>query len=525
MSAQVSASSVLSAPAGDWVVGGGLEGRRIRLRPAGLVSLILLIFGVVWLTHLSYTSLSAPTDNIEQLTWVGSLEGGYYKHPPLPTWLFWLPVKLFGATALTSYVVGATFTVGAMALLWGLLLRLRGWRYATVALLAVLCITYYNGRLNYYNHNVVLMFFVTASAALCWKAHSTGRLGWWAALGAALGLGALAKYQIAVTMACVLAFWLQQRGWRDPAARLGLLLASLMSLVMFVPHLQWLRGHDFAPIHYAMNSSLGAHLHAQARWGESFHWLANQVLNRAAPAWMLLGWVVHASYRRTASCLQDRVPLKATATSTTGESSRALLLIWGIVPLLFMPLVGLIVGADLQLQWGTPFLLFAVPAAMETANCRMAWLRSALRPALSAFAVIQMLLLVLSHLTSPRGPQALQDHHWRAFDGASLARAVAPAAREILGGPICVVSGPASASGALALELQERPSVLIDGRYDQSPWVDTQLVAKCGALELSDGPPLAGGTAVGSTFPGLTWRVQMPSPQWDTSATAMALSR
>ena len=523
MSAQVSTSPVPSAPAGEWRARGGLEGPGVRLLPAGLVSLILLIFGIVWLTHLSYTSLSAPTDNIEQLTWVGSLEGGYYKHPPLPTWLFWLPVKLFGATALTSYVVGATFTLGAMALLWGLLLRMRGWRYATLALLAVLCITYYNGRLNYYNHNVVLMFFVTASAALCWKAHSTGRLGWWAALGAALGLGALAKYQIAVTMACVLAFWLQQRGWRDPASRLGLLLASLIALLMFVPHLQWLRGHDFAPIHYAMNSSLGAHLAPQVRWGESFHWLADQVLNRAAPAWLLLGWVAYASRRRTALARQDTAG--PTSTSPTGESSRALLLIWGIVPLLFMPLVGLVVGADLQLQWGTPFLLFAVPAAMEFASRRVAWSRSALRPALSAFAVIQMLLLVLSHVTSPRGPQALQDHHWRAFDGASLALTVAPAAREILGGPICVVSGPASASGALALELPERPSVLIDGRYDRSPWVDTQLVARCGVLELSDGPPLAGGTVVGSTFPGLTWRVQVPSPRWNASTTAMALSR
>ena len=69
--------------------------------------MLLLLFGAVWLAHLSYTSLSPPTDNIEQLTWVGALEGGYYKHPPLPTWLFWVPVQLFGVTAWTSYVVGA----------------------------------------------------------------------------------------------------------------------------------------------------------------------------------------------------------------------------------------------------------------------------------------------------------------------------------------------------------------------------------------------------------------------------------
>ena len=105
--------------------------------------LTLLIFGIAWLTHLSPTSLSAPTDNIEPLTWAGSLEGGYYKHPPLPTSWFWLPPKLFGATAWTSHVVGASFTLGAMALLWVLLLRMLGWRDATLGLLAVWCITCY----------------------------------------------------------------------------------------------------------------------------------------------------------------------------------------------------------------------------------------------------------------------------------------------------------------------------------------------------------------------------------------------
>ena len=233
--------------------------------------MLLLMFGAVWLAHLSYTSLSPPTDNIEQLTWVSALEGGYYKHPPLPTWLFWMPVQLFGMTAWTSYVVGATCTLGTMAMLWRLLCDMRGWRHATLALLAVLCITYYNGRLYYYNHNVVLMVFVTASAYCCWKARLTGRIGWWVALGLAIGLGALAKYQIAVTVACVLVLWLTQRGWRDPRQRLGLLLSSLVALLVFSPHIAWLRSHDFGPISYAIESSLGAHLDPSTRAGESLH--------------------------------------------------------------------------------------------------------------------------------------------------------------------------------------------------------------------------------------------------------------
>jgi hypothetical protein len=47
-------------------------------------------------------------------------------------------------------------------------LRLRGPTHAGVALLAALCITYYNGRLHYYNHNILLLLLSSASAWLCW---------------------------------------------------------------------------------------------------------------------------------------------------------------------------------------------------------------------------------------------------------------------------------------------------------------------------------------------------------------------
>lgn len=480
------------------------------------VALGLFLFAAVWLLHLSYTSLSPPTDNIEQLTWVHSIEWGYYKHPPLPTWLIWLPAQAFGANAWTSYGTGAAFTLGSMALLWSLLSRLRGHTYAALAVLAVLCVTYYNGRLYYYNHNVVLMFCATASLLLCWKAHTTRQLRWWAALGAALGLGALAKYQIAVTMASVLAFWLQQRGWQDARQRTGLLLAALIVLLIFVPHLLWLRTHDFGPIEYAMQSSLGAHLGTEARWADALHWLIDQLLNRAVPAWLLIAWAVYAARGRLVPLGR---PALAPSDSKSDDSARTLLLLWGFVPLIFMPTVGIVFGADLQLQWGTPFLLFAVPAAMELMSRRITWSRFSLRPALNAFVLIQALLLVLSHLTSPRGPEVLRDHHWRAFDSEALAKLLEePARRAIAGGRICVVSGPGASAGALALQLTDRPLVLINGRLDQSPWVSADQVNGCGVLELREGLPSPIDQPVGQRFPHLSWRIVQPLGTWIATA-------
>ncbi len=467
----------------------------------------LLIFAAIWLGQLAYTSLSPPMDNIEQLTWARALEWGYYKHPPLPTWLIWLPSRLFGATAWTSYILGAIFSLTSMWIMWRLVAKLRGKTHATVALLAALCITYYNGRLYYYNHNIVLMLLAAVSAALCWQAFATRRLRWWVALGVVLGLGALTKYQVVITLASILVFACHQRAWREPAHRLGLLLASLIALLVFTPHIFWLRAHDFAPVHYALESSLAAQFDPFARVLDSLHWLIDQVLNRFLPALLFL--VVLGVRRR----------LEVSGTSEEGvfagsagdATARAFLLTWGLTPLIFVTIVGILFGANLQMQWGTSFLLFAAPAAMELSR-RAAWRKSELVAAVRIFVVIQGLLLLLSFVTSPRGPTALRDHLWHSFDSAELAKSVAAKARTALGGPVRVVSGDASVAGALALQMQEHPLVLIDGRLERSPWVESALVHACGMLELGPVSKLARGIPVGPAFPGLAWRVTRSRP-------------
>lgn len=504
-----------TSPLSHWVAAGpggrafAFRAPRTPLRRGWIVTLGLLAFAAVWLSHLAYTSLSPPVDDIEQLTWVRSLEWGYYKHPPLPTWLLWLPVRMFGLSRWTVYFAGAACALGALGLMWRLLARLRGTTYAAVALLAALCITYYNGRLYYYNHNIVLMLLSAASATLCWQAFATRQRRWWVGLGLAIGFGALSKYQIAVTIVCVLAFAWHQRAWRDPGHRLGMLLAALIALLLFAPHVAWLRTHDFGPIRYAVNTSLGARFGATDRTVESLHWLVDQVFNRALPALLLLA----------ATCLmarpkrwrpEDVSSMPVAACAQRPDGSRAFLLIWGLAPLVFMPMVGIVFGADLQLHWGTPFLLWAVPAVMELFSYQR-WDRADLGKVVTAFVLIQALLLTVSHLTSPRGPLELRDRHWRTFDSSELAQHIADSARKQLGGPVRIVLGEAALAGSLALKLPELPLVLIDGRFDHSPWVTRGLLRACGALQIGHRSELPSGSVVDPAFPDLAWRVIQPA--------------
>jgi hypothetical protein len=168
-------------------------------------------------------------------------------------------------------------------------------------------------------------------------------------------------------------------------------------------------------------------------------------------------------------------------------------------------------GADLQLQWGTPFLLFVVPAAMEAMR-PLPWGRLRIRRVLAIFVGVQGLLVVLCVARSPWAPEAWRDAHWRQVDARRWAQAVAPLAREALGGPVRVIVGPSAIAGAIAMGLPEQPLVLVDGRYDRSPWVKPGVVARHGALEVAPAPYGPEAAAFKTLAPGWFWRIVSPQP-------------
>jgi hypothetical protein len=351
------------------------------------------------------------------------------------------------------------------------------------------------------------------------------------ALGVAIGLGALTKYQIAVTVVSVLAFMVHQRAWRDPAHRAGLLSACLTALVILVPHVEWLRGHDFGPIGYAVESSLGVGLSAPARVQNTLLWLVDQLLAHGTPAFALLG--VAAWQLRRLGFVERASP--TTDDAPDRDPARALIFAWGVVPLCLMPWIGIFFGAELKGHWGTAFLVFAVPAAMEFAP-RGFWDRVDLLKLLPVFLMIQASLLTLECVISVDVPAAYSRHGRKYFDSAAYANLIADSARARLGGPIRVVSGPLHPASILGVQLAEKPLVLIDGRLDRSPWISPGLVERCGAVELGYTEAVdltkhiaakrqprtefgadvridpAGAEPVGAMFAGLSWRVRLPKP-------------
>ena len=438
-----------------------------------VVIALLCIYAIIWLTQLSHISLSPPVDNLEQLTWMRSLEWGYYKHPPAPTWLLAGLVSVLGWSAMTSYLLGASLTLLSMFFFWDVLRKLRGPHAALLCLLCALCITFYSNRLYYYNHNIVLMFCISASAWLFVKILEKEKLYLWFALAIIAALGMLSKYQFVLIGLVGVWLYIALEMWRNPVHRKGMFLAVLVASLICLPHLYWLFTQDNTPINYAMKSSLGAQMSASKRISWSVLWLLDLVFNRCAPAILLV--VITYFWTRK---------YKVNHQEQDRPYAKLFLLSWGSIPVLAMVLMGLIGGVDLQLQWGTAFALWLVPIIVYVFRIKEESLfkGNVLFKVSVFFIFIQIILLTISYQTSPFGRKP--SHHWSEFDSAALAKEVAEPARQAIGGPIRIIAGPRAASAAIALLMPEQPKILISNDLTISPWIKPEELNQAGVIEL-----------------------------------------
>lgn len=468
-----------------------------------------VVFGFVWCWNLIWIALegslvfSPPVDTVEQLVWVRALAWGYEKHPPLPTALLWPIAQTLGLRPFAAYLLSATLVAIALTMMWRLVKEIGGTAIAWIALLGTMCSGYYSTHLIYYDHDTVLMLSFVLSGWFCWRALRDRSLLAWAGVGIALGLGALTKYQVAITVITVLACWLHQRGWRDPVHRRGLLIAAGIALLIFAPHLQWLFEHDFAPFHYAEQSTLGSHFGPGKRIAHALtfgYQQARQLLAAAAAAAVLL-WLTRP---RTAVSRPDPGITRA----VPDPDARWFLFCWGVLPLIAMIVIGLGFGIRLQYHWGSIFMPFTCVWAMRSvATAR--WQAIAPARLAGAFVIVQALSMGAAWVGAPGGMGRGYGTFIQAFYPAQrLADALAPGARAALCGPIRVIAGPWFEASAIALALREKPLVLIDGDIRRSPWVAASELDSGGVLWI--GHP----TVPMPNEPAKQWRHPLDNQYW-----------
>jgi Dolichyl-phosphate-mannose-protein mannosyltransferase len=92
-------------------------------------------------------------DNIEQFNWAHSFEWGYYKHPPLPTWLLGLFTLAAGQSPYATYLLGFICLALTGILTHDIARRLLGLPVANFAIVLWSLQIPFNWRAQVYNHN------------------------------------------------------------------------------------------------------------------------------------------------------------------------------------------------------------------------------------------------------------------------------------------------------------------------------------------------------------------------------------
>ena len=276
----------------------------LRWHPAlsdhGPVWLILLACALVWTALPSLLQLAPHADNVEQLNWSHSYQWGYFKHPPLPTWLLRTAIGLFGPSAVLTYALAMTCVGLALWLLWLCARQVLEPRAALVALLFSTANYYLMGRGSFLNHNTVMLPFVALSTWAVLRIVAGAGWSMWLLLGLAQALGLLTKYQMALTVMGNLAALLWVGAHRQPRFGRHLTLAGAVTVLPLVPHAVWLSGHDFGTMQNFSHSLL-AHLGPVERLRACLGFLGQQVA-RLAPALLavlLARWIGPSSLLRS----------------------------------------------------------------------------------------------------------------------------------------------------------------------------------------------------------------------------------
>lgn len=211
-----------------------------------LLACIATVF--VWVLVAAHLNPAQPGDNLEQFIWAQGFEWGYWKHPPLTSWVLLGVASLFGHGPQWTYLLAAASVALTIYAIWKIARELVP---ADVALWVPIILSLHYGfsrKAQFYNHNTLLILFIAlATLMLLWSIQKN-QFRHWGAFGLACGLAILSKYQALVPIAGL--FWIAWRG-RVNQGKKGLWVGTGVLIASLVPHLMWLASNDLTPIGYA----------------------------------------------------------------------------------------------------------------------------------------------------------------------------------------------------------------------------------------------------------------------------------
>src|SRR3989339_2129293 len=168
------------------------------------------------------------------------LDLSFYDHPPAIGYIIKISTMICGNNEFAVRLPAVIFFIGISLLVFHLARKLFDERVAfwSVALLNVTPVFSFLGAVLTVP-DAPLAFFWMLFIYLFWRLLETGQGGYWYALGAALGLGLLSKYNMVLLPASIFFFLLFSQKHRQWFTRKEPYLACMLAALLFLPVVLW----------------------------------------------------------------------------------------------------------------------------------------------------------------------------------------------------------------------------------------------------------------------------------------------
>ncbi len=302
--------------------------------------LFLLFHLIMWTLIPTLTNVNLPLDTIEALAWGSNIDWGFNKHPPFSAIAVNLFYVIFGNQDWAYYLLSQIFIILGFIAVFKLANEFfKNDHLAFLSVILLEGIFFFNYTSPEFNVNVSQLPFWGLSIFFTWRVIKYNKYLDSLFLGLFLALGLLSKYlflYLILGIYFLFIFLLFKRKIKF----YKILIVSLLTFIIFFPHLIWLFNNDFTTITYGFQRS----------------GIEKGFLNHfTSPIIFILKQVgILSPFLLMVFFLLKKIKLKKIKLN----DKLIFLLFTFLVPITLMILTSLFTGAKIRTMWMTPFYLF-----------------------------------------------------------------------------------------------------------------------------------------------------------------------
>ena len=307
-----------------------------------LFFVFLLIHLLLWVLAPSLTNKNLPLDTIEALAWGSNLDWGFNKHPPLSAFAVEIFYQIFGSNDWAYYFLSQLFViVGFIAVYKFSNEILNNKKLALLSVLLLEGIYFYNFTTPEFNVNVAQLPFWALTVYYTWRCIKYDKSTDYVFLGLFAGLGILSKYlfiYLIIGIKLVFIYFLK-KGKKINFSHY--FIAGPITLLILLPHIIWLTENNYMTITYGLQRTGGV--------GTFVDHLIYPLIFLSKQIGLLAPFLFMSFF------LVKKISPKL----NFRDERLVFLLLTTVIPIFFMLLTSMIMGAKIRTMWMTPFYLFA----------------------------------------------------------------------------------------------------------------------------------------------------------------------